>query len=329
MSMADLSQILARLRAGGGVAAGLAAAIVDDVLQRPVEELLGAHSLAGAVREGLVALTTSDSATQRITERLQGASRALSAEKRTTEAIVPSALADGMRGFARLPSAPSRDALLKVLDRPPVRRMLRAQVIETLAAFGRRAASPVSDSSLARGLGGISKRALGQIASGPGALSRVASAVSSEVERQVERRATDFADTAVAGILAGIVDQAADPARRDEQAAVRIALVDGLLEMTGAELAGLSPGDAVSQVEVARSALAAWATQPDFVRSLESALEAVLAEDAHRPLGDLLADFAIRDTVVKHATGVVEHAIARLVAGPAFERWLTELVARE
>jgi hypothetical protein len=329
MSMADLSQILARLRAGGGAAAGLAVAIVEDVLQRPLDELLGARSLAVAIREGLVALTTSDSATQRLIARVEGASRALAAEQRTIEAIVPSPLAEGMRAFARLPTAPSRDALLKVLDRPPVRKMLRAQVIETLAAFGRRAASPVSDSSLARGLGGISKRALGQIASGPSALSRVASAVSSEVERQVEKRATEFADTAVAGILAGIVDQAADPAHRDEEAAVRIAIVDGLLEMTGAELGGFSPGHAQSQVQVARSALAAWANQPDFVRSLESALEAVLAEDAHRPLGDLLADLALRDAVVKHATGVVEQAIARLVAGPAFERWLTDLVARD
>ena len=329
MSTADLSQILARLRIPGGYTTRLAAAAVDDALRRPVSELVGAHDLAGMVREALVDLTVSDSATQRIIQRVHGVSQALVAERRAIGAVVPSPLAEGIRALARLPTTPSRDALLKLLDRPPVRRLLRAQVIETLAAFGRRAASPVSDSSLARGLGGISKRALGQIASGPGAFSRVASAVSNEVERQVEKRATDFADTAVAGILEGIVDQAADPARTDEQAAVRIAIVDGLLEMTGTDLAGLSPGQASSQVQAVRSALAAWACHPDFMRNLEGALETVMAGDIHRPLGDLLADFALRDVAVKHGTGVVERAIDRLVAGPAFERWLAELLAGE
>jgi len=54
-----------------------------------------------------------------------------------------------------------------------------------------------------------------------------------------------------------------------------------------------------------------------------------MAGDIHRPLGDLLADFALRDVAVKHGTGVVERAIDRLVAGPAFERWLAELLAGE
>jgi len=283
--------------------------------------------LAEAVREGLVALTASDAATQRIIERVEGATAALVAEERPLGKLVPPPLADGVRALARLHATPSHDALLKLLDRAPIQRMIRAQVIETLAAFGRKAASPVAESSLARGLGGISKRALGQIASGPGALSRVANAVSNEVERQVEKRATDFADTAVAGILAGVVDQATDTSRRDEQAAVRIAVIDGLLEMSGAELAGLAPGHAPSQVDAVRSALQAWVCLPDFVAHVEAVIAAVIAADVARPVGDLLADFELRDTVEKHATRAVERAIARLVAGDAFERWLNDLLA--
>jgi hypothetical protein len=327
MSMADLSLIFARLRTCGGPAATLALAIVEDVLERPLGELLDAQALAAAVHQAISALTASDVATRRIIERVEAATSALAAESRPLGKVVPAPLADGVRALAALPATPSHDALLKLLDRPPVRRLLRAQVIETLAAFGRKAASPVADSSLARGLGGISKRALGQIASGPsGTLSRMANAVSNEVERQVEKRAADFADTAVAGILAGIVDQAADASRTEEQAAVRIAIVDGLLEMTGAELSGLVPGHAPSQVGVVRSALAAWIDHPDFAPSLETAIRAVIAEDARRPLGDVLADFALRESVTTQATGAVESVVAHVFAGKAFERWFTDLL---
>jgi len=325
--MADSSQILSRLRAPNGPAAGLAALIVTDVLARPLGEIVDPLVVAGAVRDVLVAWTASDAAAQRIVERIQKRNAALAAAGRPVGAIVPPPLADGLRALARLPTTPSHDALLKLLDRPPVKRLLRAQVIETLAAFGRRAASPVADSSLARGLGGISKRALGQIASGPGAISRVANAVSGEVERQVEKRAAEFADTAVAGILAGIAGQATDATWREEQAAIRVAIVDGLLEMCWADLVAFAPGDAPSQVDAVRVALAAWARSADLLPTLEAAIRTAMDDDVRRPLGDLLADFALRDVVAIHATAWVERAVVHLIAGDAFAGWLAELLA--
>jgi hypothetical protein len=325
--MAHSSQILVRLRAQGGSSVKLAALVVQDLLERPLEEVVDAHLLAHTLGDALVALTASDSAAQRVIERIQRANAALSLERRPVGSLVSPALVEGLRDLARLPTTASPDTLFKLLDRPPIRRMLRAQVIETLAVFGRRAASPVADSSLARGLGGISKRALGQIASGPGALSRVASAVSGEVERQVEKRATEFADTAVAGILAGIANQAGDAARLEDQAAIRIAIIDGLLEMGWTDLAGLAPGHPSSQVGTVRSALAQWARQPDFGGSLANAIHAVMREDVRRPIGDVLEDFALRDSVARHATEWVALAIAHLVGGAAFESWLSELLA--
>ena len=325
--MAHSSQILARLRVQGGSAAKLASLVVQDLLARTVEEVVDPHLLAHTLGDALAALTASDSAAQRVIKQAQKAHAALASERQPVSRLVPPALVDGLRDLAHLPTTASRDALLNLLDRPPIRRMLRAQVIETLAAFGRRAASPVADNSLARGLGGISKRALGQIASGPGALSRVAHALSGEVERQVEKRAAEFADTAVGDILAGIASQAADAARLEDQAAVRIAIIDGLLEMGWADLAGLAPGQPSSQVATVRSALAAWARDPDFRPSLANAIHAVIKEDVLRPLGDVLEDFALRDSVARHTTEWVARGISHLVDGAAFERWLSELLA--
>ncbi len=325
--MADAKKILARLRAGGtnGPLAKLASLVVDDVLTRPLSDLVDVGALVTHIREGIASFVAADDATQRVVERVEGVFAGLAAEHRPVRAVVPPSLADAAVAFARVPTTPSREALFKLLDREPLKKLFRAQMIDALADFGRRAASPVADSSIARGLGGISKLALGS--SGKNPFARVANAVSGEVERQVEKRATEFADTAVVGILTGIVDQVTDPSRRDEQAALRAAVVEGLLELTGADLAGIAHGDVPAQVAVVRAALAAWSADPAFASHIQGAVAAVIAKDAARSLGELLADFAIRDAVSAHARSVVERELTHLAAGDAFAEWLGELLA--
>ena len=214
---------------------------------------------------------------------------------------------------------------MKLLDREPLKKLLRAQVIDTLVAFGRRAASPVADNPIARGLGGLGKLAMGQ-GSKPSAFGAIASAVSGEVERQVEKRATDFADTAVEGILGGIADQVSDPARAKEQAAMREALLDGFLELTGAEAAQLVRGPIAERVAVTRKTLAAWAAEATFVADVEALVTGLLAEEAARPLGDVLADLGLRDVAVTRGREAVQARLASLVSGAPFAEWLRALV---
>jgi hypothetical protein len=307
----------------------LALAFVKDVLSRPVEELADPERLAGAIRDSVIALTASEASAARMAARLESARQGVAASAGPIGDLVPEALSTGARALARLSARPSRETILKLLDRPPIRLLLRAQLIEALAAFGRKAASPVVESSIARGLGGISKRALGHISLAPHPLARVANAMSHEFERQVEKRATDFADTAMAGILVGIAEQATDARWAEEQAAVRTAVLDGLLELTGAEFVSILPGDAAAQVDAIWAALGAWAKDADFVRDVEGALRFALAADAKRPLGDVLDEFGLREPVERHAAAALERIIARFVASEPFERWLTRLLAEE
>jgi hypothetical protein len=216
-----------------------------------------------------------------------------------------------------------REAVLRLLDRPGVKQVLRAQLAHTLADFGRRATSPVSDNALARGLGGLGKLA-GQIAR-PSPLGAIASAVSGEVERQVEKRASDFADTAVAGVLAGIAEQASDPARAAQQAALRLELLDGLLSLTGGDLSELAHGGVPAQVATVRKALAAWVASAEFARDVEQPLAWILAREGERTVGALLDDLAIRGPVRLHACRAVRAAVARLVETDAFVAWLDDL----
>jgi hypothetical protein len=322
--MSDLASVLARLRTDGpdSPAARLAALVVEDVLSRPVEALVEPAAWAEGVRDALRALTASDAAEAVIVARAELAATELAAEKRAFLQIVPASLRAGAKALAEVPMTPRRDAVMKLLDRDPLKQLLRAQIVATLIDFGRKAASPVADNPIARGLGGISKL----VASKPSALGRVASAVSGEVERQVEKRATDFADTAVAEVLDGIADHVSDPARVKEQAAVRASLVDGLLESTGADLAELVRGHAPAQVAAARKALAAWVAEPAFLSDVQSAIAKAIEKEAKRPLGDVLADLALRDVVKAHAVKRVEKGVRDLVAGEAFGQWLGDLL---
>jgi hypothetical protein len=326
--MIDSNEALARLRDArpDGPAARLAALLVDDVLGRTLRELVDPALVVGALCDGIRAITASDEAAAHVTRELERATRELAAQPGPVGAHIPQALKDGMRELAQLGAEPHREAVLTLLDRDPLRALLRAQVIDTLVAFGKKATSPVADSAIARGLGGLSKRAFGQIASRPSPLGSLANAVSGEVERQMEKRATDFADTAVDGILAGIAAQVSDPARAAEQAAVRLALLDGFLELTGSELADLTRSNVGERVAVVRKAFAAWAADPAFPEHVEAVIAKILARDGDRTVRDLLADVALADSVAEHARIAVRRRIDAIVATDAFAAWLRDLL---
>jgi hypothetical protein len=323
--MPSAPELLARLRdpSDDGPSARLAALVVDHVLATPVGQLVDPGLVVGALRDSLQAWTASDEAAAHVVQRLEDAGAWLSGHDKAVGDLVPPPLREGLRSFVQLPMPARREAVLRLLDRQGVKQVIRAQLAQTLADFGRRAASPVSDNALARGLGGLGKLA-GQIAR-PSPLGAIASAVSGEVERQVEKRASDFADTAVAGVLAGIAEQASDPARAAQQAALRLELLDGLLSLTGGDVSELARGGVPAQVATVRKALAAWASSADFARDVEQPLASLLSREGERTVGAILDDLAIRGPVRLHACQVVRAAVARLVESDAFVAWLDEL----
>jgi hypothetical protein len=323
--MPTSAELLARLRdpSDEGAAARLAALLVDDALTQPLRQLVDPPLLVGALRDSLRACASSDAAAAHIVQRVETGRALLATSDRAVGELLPAALVQGARRFAQLPLHTRREAVLKLLDRQSFRQAIRGQLAQTLADFGRRAASPVSDNALARGLGGLGKLA-GQIAR-PSPLGAIASAVSGEVERQVEKRASEFADTAVAGVLAGIAEQASDPARATQQAELRLELLEGVLALTGADLGELARGSVDAQVAVVREALAAWVASESFDHDVELPLQALLAIEGERSLGALLDDLALREPMALHGRRFVRTALARLVGGDAFVAWLDEL----
>lgn len=322
--MTTAAELLARLRDASdeGPSARLASLLVDDVLSRPLRELVNPAHAALALQETALAWTQSESGVAFAVAELERLRAKLAAEKKPLSSVVPAAVQGGLRALVQLPMVPRRDVVMKLLNRKSFRQVIRAQLVETLADFGRKAASPVADSPIARGLGGLGKLA-GQIAR-PSGLGAIASAVSSEVERQVEKRANDFADTAVVGVISGIAEQASNPARATQQAALRLELLEGIVALTGADLGELTRGSIDEQVAVVRAALAAWARGGELSRDVGAQLALVVGYEANRAVGALLGELGVAEAVTTHARTFVHAAIARVVAGEAFAAWIEQ-----
>src|ERR1700722_15457889 len=143
--MADATVVLEKLRdpSAEGATGRLAALLVDEALCKTVGDLVDVRFAAAALRDGVRAFASRDSASALVVKALTDAEKTLAAEKRTIGARVSPAILVGAHDLAAIDSTPPREIIVKLLDREPVKKLLRAQVTDTLIAFGRKAASPV------------------------------------------------------------------------------------------------------------------------------------------------------------------------------------------
>jgi hypothetical protein len=118
----------------------------------------------------------------------------------------------------------------------------------------------------------------------------------------------------------------ADPKKAREQAAVRAAVLEGVLELTAPMVVEPIQPQLAPALAIVRRALAAWSAEPGFRADVAAVLEAVLAADATRPLGDLLGELRLRDVLARRAEEAVRARLGALVASEGFAAWLGALV---
>jgi hypothetical protein len=240
--------------------------IVDRVLAAPIAELTGpAVELLQSAAQAV--------AVDALAARIAGVLGRLPRERLGRS--LPPPLVEAARAVAELDWRVPRALTLRLLGRGPVRRLLRGQVLRALVDFTRRFAAPFTDNALARGLG----KAFGKT--------------------PIKGVAEGFADTAVDEVIEGIATELADPKRAREQAGIRVAILDALLEETGSDLAALVAPQVAALLAAARRALAAWA--PRLAADPRAALALVFGSDLDRSLGDLLAEVGLREVVRAHA----------------------------
>lgn len=302
--------------------AQLAALILDDLLGRPVADVLKTQALASSGIEVLANWIRSPLAEVRLLEAWRSGIEALGAQPQNLGDLAPDELRRALEQLASQHYSPDRELVRMLLDRPPVREVFRDLLTETLSAFGKKMS--------AGGPAGGALGALGKISGGRGPVGGllgrvggVATAVSGEVERQLERRVPEFVDSGLSQILQRFVDLLSDPARAAEQAGVRLALLEGLWELRCSDLAAeLTRLDEDAAATVLRKSLGAWLDRDDAEAQVTAWLDGALASYGDRDVRSVLAELDLADVFERQAVPVAHQAALRLFATDAFGEWL-------
>jgi hypothetical protein len=284
------ARLLARLR-DGSAADRLVDRWVVDLLARPLAELIPPTQVAALAARLLAGAAASDAFGRRVEKQVEeGLASAELDPSRLRESLPPEAVT-ALRQLAALPYSPDRAVVLAVLDREPVRRLIRALLVDVLVEFGRRMAalaSPVTGSRVGRGLGALAA-AVG---------SGVVGAVTGELERQVEKRAAEFADLGISRVLQRLADLASDPSHANDQAELRSALLEGFLELRRSDLAREDRRQEPNAVvRLVREAVGGYWARPESRATLKAGLGRLLGDDSHRTLGAALDEIGLRAEV--------------------------------
>jgi hypothetical protein len=220
---------------------------------------------------------------------------------------------------------PDRTLVLTIIDRGPIRQLVREILLEAVLDFARKASAPMA--GMAKGLGALARFAGETVRSRSGGLGSLVGAVGGEVERQLEKRAVEFVDATLAGVFGQLADAFADPRRAAEAAELRVALFDGVLELTSAQLSReLVNADIPGGAEVLRAGLARWLAAPQAEAQLGALAARATGVLTKQTTGELLAELGLREVVRAAAQEYAVAGLRQLVGTPAFERWLTTLV---
>ena len=321
-----MSELLERLLdpADGAPTQRLARLVLNDLLGRRFCDLVAPAHVAEIGIEVAAEWLRSDKAEARLLQAWQDAAHRVGEEDRTAADLAPEELRAGLEALVSQHYSIDRELMLMLIDRPPVRELFRDLLTETLTSFGRK---------LTEG-GGGALGALGKLGGGlgrpkGGLLGRVgdvASAVGGEMERQLERRIPEFVDSGLSQIIVRFVDLVSDPSRAQEQAEIRLAILEGLWGFSGADLASeMRKLDAPATAKVIRGALSAWVSRDGAAEQVGNWIEGLLSEFGGLSLGEVLTDLDLIDSFNEHGLALAHSAALRLFATEDFAQWIADL----
>jgi hypothetical protein len=323
----DSKALLERLhdRDENGPLSQLARLAVDAWLAAPVSGWMSEATLAKLLRSGLEGWLETPSALGTITAWVESAVNRLQADERTLNEAFPPSWTNAVREVVERPLSPDRQLVLKILQQPALRELIRALLLQVVLDFGRKWSAPVA--GVAKGLGSLAKLALETTKSRTGGLGSLVGAVSGEVERQLETRSVEFVDVALTKVIDQLADVLSNPRRAAEAAALRGALLDGVLQLKGPQLAReLMNSDVAGGAELVRGGLREWLKEPRADHDLASAARFLLGANGERPVKALLDELGLSETARAHAVPFLVDQMRTVVGHPGFEPWLEALL---
>lgn len=321
----DANTIRQRLMAEGeGAPLGaLSKLAIDTLFATPVSKLTSAQKLADWWHGALTGWANSPDAAKALEKLVEAAVNALNADPRTLREGTPRALQVATEELAGRPFSPDKQLVMKLIDHKPLRDRIREMVIATVTDFTARAPG----AGVAKGVTGIARFAASQVRQRTGALGSLVGAVGDEVQGQLEKRARDFADVALAGVLAEIADIVSNPARAQEAADIRVAVIRGAQDLKfnqlGRELVNL---DVPSGAELLRGQVRQWVASDESKQHLLEGAEEFFAPFANKTVGEIVREWGQEESLRAHYTPWFEDRFRDVVRSDGFGAWLEALL---
>lgn len=316
--MAELADVLARLRDDPAHLESLADRLIDHALDRPLAEVLDPADLAKTVGDGLRAMAESDSLETWLRERAEASMAGIDElEGPIGERIPITALAPMEQILAR-EIVPDPDLVRALMDHPSLRELMREVLTANLLEFAKR----ITD--LLPGGGGRGGRGMGLL----GAVAKnVASGVSGAFEKQIEERARGFVEDALGIAVDSTIERFCDPKQAKEMANWRIDVFRALLtqpvERLLDERKKYSPRAFAADIAPLIKAFAGW-NQLDA--HLESGAQRVLAHHGSKTARAWLEGSGLEQGVRDQVKAQLVREGQAFVEGDAFGEWLGELM---
>lgn len=300
---------LKRLREGGAVR--LSDLLLDDLLSRPLSELVDAPWLA----ERLVDAGKAAARDPRSAQRLRDGLARVRKEVRPGPLPLPTALTQPVTDLLSRPYIPDRVLTGKILDHDTVRMLLRTLFSDLLVAFGRKLKTPSAFAGRTAPAGLLKLGRLG---------GEVLNAVGEGFEKHVEERAREFVDAGIGRLVGVMADHVSDPQYATAWSAYRVYAFEVIRKTEQktlwAEVEKLNP-DAL--VDTGIAVMKAWFDLPEAASEIEEVLRFALQEADGKNLRTLLGEDvagldAVRDLMRQRALAVVETE--------GFRAWWEEVV---
>lgn len=301
----------ARARLLGGGADRLADLLLDELLDRPLRELVDAAWLA----EQLGAALRSAADDPRVEAWFRDRVNDLRARVPSGPPPVGPAISGPLREVMQRPYVPDRQLVGDLLDHDTARLLLKNLFSDLLIAFASRIRPPMPVKaptlpSLGR-LGRLGEGVLGAVGHG--------------LEHQLEQRAREFADQAVQKLVEKMADHLCNPDLVREYGEWRAHGVDVLLRTDLRVLAGeLEKLDPEALVATAAALVRGFVARDDLADELRAVLDAALDEAKDRSARDLMG--GLEDHGIALVRDLLRQRARALVETDAFVAWWDEIV---
>ena len=303
--------VRARLRDGG--ADRLADLLLDDLLDRPLAELIDARWLA----ERLVVSLRSAAADPRVERWFRDRVNDLRARVPAGPPPLPAPIRGPLHELLRRPYVPDRAIVGRLLDHDTARLLLKNLFQDLLVAFARRIKPPVVPKAPA-GLGAFGGR-LGKLGEG------VLGAVGHELEHQIEQRAREFTDQATQKLVDKMADHLCNADLVNEYGAWRAHGLEVLLGTDARALAGeVEKLDPEALIATGAALVRGIAGRDELIDELEAVLAAAMEGAEGRSARALLG--GVEEHGIELARDLLRQRARAVVETPSFERWFEEII---